>query len=204
MKTMGDFLFFSLLLGPMIYFIFFLKTCLKHKFYNFGGKCSKKISISNCTFIEKNYHELSYMDRQEMFDLIATCFNKRRKDCEYEFDIAVFCTYKYQIIGLTFLTRAYVEIPELPIFYLESFCVKKEFRKNGVGTRILNYVNHCASFWNILYIDVGKKNDTKLIDFYVRNGYLIKKRPNRFSVLDQKEILFVSKSIPREIYETLI
>lgn len=54
--------------------------------------------------------------------------------------------------------------------YIAGLFVKKEYQREGIGTKL---INHCKSIYSNLTLDVFAKNK-KAIDFYNKNKFIIK------------------------------
>lgn len=144
--------------------------------------------------------------------LTAQCFNRLNR--KMVFDEAILAMCENVIVGCALLRRARCEMPEHDVFFLESLCVDKYFRRNGIGSKILYFCNVCLCAWTVLYVDAGPRGGDfsapqfyeskptvaenmccvdKLVKWYSRHGYRVKTRPLRFAFFENKvRLCFIS------------
>lgn len=72
------------------------------------------------------------------------------------------------------MCAVYANDYENKIIYISSISIKKEYLSKGLGQVLLDHIFTLKDKYNMDYIKLEvKKNNTKAINFYKKNGFLI-------------------------------
>lgn len=86
------------------------------------------------------------------------------------------------LVGFAIIENRYNYIKDKKYFYLNYVTVKKEYQRNGIGTKLMKKVEELASYHKINYIEFTSSNKISQ-EFYEKNNY--KKRD---TIVFRKEI----------------
>lgn len=106
--------------------------------------------------------ELNSDEKKHINILILSSFTNSRLET---YDDIVYYEENNEIIG--FLGLQHYDT----FSKVNQLCVQTDYRKSGIGTMLLKFIESNSQNTLILYIDKNKENTEKLYTFYTKRGY---------------------------------
>ena len=90
-------------------------------------------------------------------------------------NIEIVAVKEEKIVGYLTLSRLHDSVRNIYYFYVNYVCVKREFRRCGIATKLFNYVFDLCSDKNISYIELTSNSSrTEANKLYERLGFNIR------------------------------
>jgi GNAT superfamily N-acetyltransferase len=113
-------------------------------------------------FVRKKILELKDQEKEQINNLILSCFSNTRLET---YDEVIYSVIEDNIIGFVGL-QIYIHFS-----IINQLCVSSNYRNKGIASILLKSVEDYLTTDLILYIDKNQENTTKLYNFYLNRGY---------------------------------